>query len=128
MNLFCFLPFSFVLIAFVPMCNVWKLSCHIIWPHVLNGYGFTSRIYLIGFFLFFPVSGLSGTTETAQSQVSVGMGLLAGSTVMLLTVIWGSCVVVGRCDLRDSVAVDGTITKGFSLTGVQVFSTLYLAS
>uniref|UniRef100_A0A2N9J4Q0 EF-hand domain-containing protein n=1 Tax=Fagus sylvatica TaxID=28930 RepID=A0A2N9J4Q0_FAGSY len=33
------------------------------------------------------VSGLSGTTETAQSQVSIGMGLLAGSTVMLLTVL-----------------------------------------
>ncbi|KAK4486724.1 hypothetical protein RD792_006704 [Penstemon davidsonii] len=38
------------------------------------------------------VSGLSGTPDTAQSQVSVGMGLLAGSTVMLLTVIWGSGV------------------------------------
>ncbi|MBA0848799.1 hypothetical protein Goshw_007366 [Gossypium schwendimanii] len=57
------------------------------------------------------VSGLSGTAETAQSQVSVGMGLLAGSTVLLLTVIWGSCIIVGRCDLHDSVAIDGTNTK-----------------
>ncbi|GKV16430.1 hypothetical protein SLEP1_g27072 [Rubroshorea leprosula] len=71
------------------------------------------------------VSGLSGTTEEAQSQVSVGMGLLAGSTVMLLTAIWGSCVVVGRCDIRDSVAVDGTNPKGFSLTdGLVAFSYL----
>ena len=31
------------------------------------------------------VSGLSGSTEIAQSQVYVGMGLLAGSTVMLLS-------------------------------------------
>ncbi|KAK6919144.1 EF-hand domain [Dillenia turbinata] len=60
-------------------------------------------------------SGLSGSTETAQSQVSVGMGLLAGSTVMLLTLLWGSCVVVGKCDLVDSVAVDLKDTKGFSL-------------
>ncbi|KAI6690344.1 hypothetical protein NL676_027172 [Syzygium grande] len=68
------------------------------------------------------VSGLSGSTETAQSQVSVGMGLLAGSTVMLLTVIWGSCVLVGKCDLTDVpesglAAVDNVDTKGFSLTG-----------
>ncbi|PSR96389.1 Vacuolar cation/proton exchanger like [Actinidia chinensis var. chinensis] len=62
------------------------------------------------------VSGLSGTSETAQSQVSVGMGLLAGSTVMLLTLIWGTCVIVGKCDLQDSIAVDGKDTKGFSLT------------
>ncbi|KAA3485929.1 Vacuolar calcium ion transporter [Gossypium australe] len=66
------------------------------------------------------VSGLSGIAETAQDQVSIGMGLLAGSTVMLLTVIWGSCVVVGRCDLCDSVAVDGTTTKRFHLTEIGV--------
>ncbi|GLT48584.1 hypothetical protein SLA2020_222010 [Shorea laevis] len=71
------------------------------------------------------VSGLSGTAETAQSQVSIGMGLLAGSTVMLLTVIWGSCVVVGRCDLQYSVAVDGTNTKGFSLTGTGVSTDIW---
>ena len=64
------------------------------------------------------VSGLSGTTETAQSQVSIGMGLLAGSTVMLLTVLWGSCVIVGKCDLDGTVALDTTDTKGFSLTGM----------
>ena len=64
------------------------------------------------------VSGLSGTTETAQSQVSIGMGLLAGSTVMLLTVLWGSCVIVGKCDLDGTVALDAQNTKGFSLTGM----------
>jgi len=63
------------------------------------------------------VSGLSGDAATAQSQVSVGMGLLAGSTVMLLTVIWGTCTVVGKCDLRDSIAVNNQDTKGFHLKG-----------
>ncbi|CAL5393517.1 unnamed protein product [Camellia sinensis] len=63
------------------------------------------------------LSGLSGTKETAQSQVSVGMGLLAGSTVMLLTVIWGTCVIVGKCDLHDTIAINGKDTKKFSLTG-----------
>ncbi|PIN16031.1 hypothetical protein CDL12_11327 [Handroanthus impetiginosus] len=63
------------------------------------------------------VSGLSGSTETAQSQVSVGMGLLAGSTVMLLTVTWGTCLLVGKCDIENSLAIDSQDTKGFSLTG-----------
>jgi len=46
------------------------------------------------------------------------MGLLAGSTVMLLTLLWGSCVVVGKCDLlENSTATDGQDTKGFSLFG-----------
>ncbi|KAL2483573.1 sodium/calcium exchanger family protein/calcium-binding EF hand family protein [Forsythia ovata] len=63
------------------------------------------------------VSGLSGSTETAQSQVSVGMGLLAGSTVMLLTLVWGTCIIVGKCDMQNNVAIDLKDTKGFSLTG-----------
>ena len=63
------------------------------------------------------VSGLSGSSETAQDQVSVGMGLLAGSTVMLLTVIWGSCIIIGKCDLQNSIAIDNQDTKGFSLLG-----------
>ncbi|MED6121868.1 hypothetical protein PIB30_034101 [Stylosanthes scabra] len=61
-------------------------------------------------------SGLSGNKETAQSQVSVGMGLLAGSNVMLLTILWGSCLIVGRCDLENSVAIDDKDTKGFNLS------------
>lgn len=65
------------------------------------------------------MSGLSGSRETAQSQVVIGMGLLAGSTVMLLTVLWGSCIVVGKCDLSEnSTSVDLQDTKGFSLFGI----------
>ncbi|KQK03282.1 sodium/calcium exchanger NCL1 [Brachypodium distachyon] len=67
------------------------------------------------------VSGLSGTKETAQSQVLIGMGLLAGSTVFLLTLLWGTCVVVGKCDVGpNNVAIDSTDTKGFSLTGAGI--------
>jgi len=67
------------------------------------------------------VSGLSGSKEEAQSQVLIGMGLLAGSTVFLLTLLWGTCVVVGKCDLGPNrEAVDGTDTKGFSLTGIML--------
>lgn len=67
--------------------------------------------------LLLIVSGLSGSPETAQDQVSVGMGLLAGSTVMLLTVIWGTCIIIGKCDLQDSIALDNQDTKGINLLG-----------
>lgn len=56
----------------------------------------------------------------------MGMGLLAGSTVMLLTIIWGSCVIVGKCDLQDSVAKDLQDFNGFSLTGMRCLLTLLL--
>ncbi|KAG5388562.1 hypothetical protein IGI04_030103 [Brassica rapa subsp. trilocularis] len=32
------------------------------------------------------------------------MGLLAGSTVALLTIIWRTFTVVGKCDIRDTIA------------------------
>ncbi|XP_034701498.1 sodium/calcium exchanger NCL1-like [Vitis riparia] len=70
-------------------------------------------------------SGLSGSKETAQSQVSIGMGLLAGSTVMLLTILWGSCIIVGKCDIENSVATDLKDTRGFSLTGSGVSTDIW---
>ncbi|PRQ50080.1 hypothetical protein RchiOBHm_Chr2g0129111 [Rosa chinensis] len=68
-------------------------------------------------------SRLSGDTATAQSQVSVGMGLLAGSNVMLITILWGTCLLVAKCDLENSVAVVEKDTKRFGLTGSGVVST-----
>ena len=49
----------------------------------------------------------------------MGLGVLAGSTIMLLTVAWGGCLVAGRCDLSEKgTAVDRTLTKPFAETGV----------
>ncbi|GFZ05463.1 sodium/calcium exchanger family protein / calcium-binding EF hand family protein [Actinidia rufa] len=53
------------------------------------------------------------------------MGLLAGPTGMLLTIIWGTCVVVGKCDIENSVTIDGKDTKGCSLTGSGVSTDIY---
>ncbi|KAM1311231.1 hypothetical protein PS1_007711 [Malus domestica] len=53
------------------------------------------------------------------------MGLPDGSTVLILTLIWGSCVVVGKCDIRNSVVTDNKDTKGFSLTGIYVHCKLF---
>lgn len=70
------------------------------------------------------VSGLGGTQAEAQEQVLVGIGLLAGSIVMLLTVLWGSCLLLGRCDLEFEneklTAIDKTLTRPFDLKGTGV--------
>lgn len=46
------------------------------------------------------VSGL-GDPATAQNQISVGMGTLAGSTILLLTIAWGVSIIVGRTDIEE---------------------------
>eukprot|EP00930_Biecheleria_cincta_P011011 TRINITY_DN11347_c0_g1_i2.p1 TRINITY_DN11347_c0_g1~~TRINITY_DN11347_c0_g1_i2.p1 ORF type:complete len:585 (-),score=110.89 TRINITY_DN11347_c0_g1_i2:193-1947(-) len=43
----------------------------------------------------------SGLGPDAQNQVSVGVGALAGSTVMLLTLPWAIGVISGRVNLKD---------------------------
>lgn len=43
-------------------------------------------------------SGL-GPIAQAQEQLSVGVGTLAGSTIMLLTVSWSMCTMLGRVDV-----------------------------
>jgi hypothetical protein len=45
-------------------------------------------------------SGL-GSIDVAQESLSVGIGALAGSTIMLLTVPWGLSVFAGRVDIVD---------------------------
>ncbi|CAI5509723.1 unnamed protein product [Closterium sp. Naga37s-1] len=75
------------------------------------------------------VSGLGGSKEEAQEEVLVGMGVLAGSTVMILTVAWGGSLLCGRCDLEekqrsdgsvDLVARDKTLTRPWDLKGTGV--------
>ncbi|KAL5972831.1 hypothetical protein ACLOJK_039637 [Asimina triloba] len=68
-----------------------------------------------GLFLPVLVSGISGSKEAAQHQVSIGMGLLAGSIVVLLTLLWGTCIVVGASDYPSSVSL--AQRKQFFLTG-----------
>ncbi|KAK9078216.1 hypothetical protein SSX86_002273 [Deinandra increscens subsp. villosa] len=57
-----------------------------------------SAFQVLGFLpesLILLVSGLSNTKDVAQEYVLTGVGLLAGSATLLLTVIWGTCVIVG---------------------------------
>ncbi|CAL8462752.1 g2285 [Coccomyxa elongata] len=71
--------------------------------------------------LIIVVSGLGGTREEAEEQVSVGVGTLAGSTIMLLTIAWGGSLLVGRCDLNErGKAINKRLTKKYDVlhTGV----------
>ncbi|KAL6574056.1 hypothetical protein OROHE_001598 [Orobanche hederae] len=52
------------------------------------------------------VSALSGSVEAAQQRATLGMGLVAGTTVMLLTLIWGISVVLGSYDLSEAITTD----------------------
>eukprot|EP01112_Ceratiomyxa_fruticulosa_P012513 TRINITY_DN3468_c0_g2_i3.p1 TRINITY_DN3468_c0_g2~~TRINITY_DN3468_c0_g2_i3.p1 ORF type:complete len:305 (-),score=65.79 TRINITY_DN3468_c0_g2_i3:481-1395(-) len=55
------------------------------------------------------VSGISG--PNLQEQLAVGIGTLAGSTIMLLTFPWTACIILGRCDIRAGAAIDRVCSK-----------------
>uniref|UniRef100_A0A5B7A5G3 EF-hand domain-containing protein n=1 Tax=Davidia involucrata TaxID=16924 RepID=A0A5B7A5G3_DAVIN len=124
-NLFLIIVYGYLMfLAATYLSNGSELLLKILGPGIVGGL-FLPVLGALPDAMLILVSGLSGSTGTAQSQVSVGMGLLAGSTVMLLTVIWGTCVVVGKCDLQGSIATDGKDIKGFSLTGSGVSTDIW---
>lgn len=62
---------------------------------------------------------MTGSTETAETMAEMNMGLLAGSAIMLLTLVWGSVVAFGSHDLSVSQTSSNTENKkSFSLTGL----------
>jgi hypothetical protein len=56
---------------------------------------------------------VSGLGPDAQEQLSVGVGTLAGSTIMLLTIPWLGGLLIGRCDINPSSgdAIDKKCSK-----------------
>ncbi|KAG2683891.1 hypothetical protein I3760_10G055100 [Carya illinoinensis] len=66
--------------------------------------------------------GVTGSTSTIETLATMGMGLLAGSTIMLLTLVWASVVSFGSYDLSQpsSNSSDEENVKPFSLTGYGV--------
>jgi hypothetical protein len=54
----------------------------------------------------------SGLGADAQQQLSVGMGALAGSTIMLLTIPWFLSILAGRVDLDESGEAIYKVPKG----------------
>ncbi len=73
--------------------------------------------------LIILLSGLgSGTPEEIQAELSIGVGTLVGSTVMLLTVPWALGVYLGRRDLVNGVAKvkKPLLTQGFDMSNTGV--------
>uniref|UniRef100_A0A7S4JKE2 Sodium/calcium exchanger membrane region domain-containing protein n=1 Tax=Paramoeba aestuarina TaxID=180227 RepID=A0A7S4JKE2_9EUKA len=55
------------------------------------------------------VSGAFG--DDPQEQLAVGVGTLAGSTIMLLTIPYGIGMILARCDIMGGEAVDNVNTR-----------------
>ncbi|XP_031405177.1 sodium/calcium exchanger NCL2-like isoform X2 [Punica granatum] len=53
--------------------------------------------------LILIASGLLNSEETAQEYVVTGVGLLAGSSILLLTLLWGTCIVLGSRDFSSGM-------------------------
>ncbi|XP_042025365.1 sodium/calcium exchanger NCL-like isoform X2 [Salvia splendens] len=124
-NLFLILVYGYLMFTAATYLSAGsELLLEILGPGIVGGL-FLPILGALPDAMLILVSGMSGSVETAQSQVSVGMGLLAGSTVMLLTVIWGSCILVGKCDLQDNLAKDNQDTRAFSLTGSGVSTDIW---
>eukprot|EP00727_Mastigamoeba_balamuthi_P012109 m51a1_g7520 putative sodium calcium exchanger protein (583) ;mRNA; r:15418-17717 len=66
------------------------------------------------------VSICFGDDRTAREQITIGVGTLTGSTIMLLTVAWVAGLLAGRCDIVDGRSVDRRLTRKWSLlrTGI----------
>ncbi|KAF9588686.1 hypothetical protein IFM89_014562 [Coptis chinensis] len=116
-NLFLIIVYGYLMfLAASYLSTGSELFLEILGPGIVGGL-FLPMLGALPDALLILVSGLSGTKETAQGQVLVGMGLLAGSTVMLLTLLWGSCVLLGKTDIENSRVIDSQDTKKLSLTG-----------
>ncbi|XP_028077254.1 sodium/calcium exchanger NCL1-like [Camellia sinensis] len=102
-NLFLIIVYGYLMFfAAMNLSNGSELLLAILGPGIVGGL----LLPILGALpdaMLILVSGLSGTTENCSKSGLSWNGLLAGSTVMLLTVIWGTCVVVGKCDLQDSI-------------------------
>jgi Ca2+/Na+ antiporter len=59
-------------------------------------------------------SGIGGSKDHANKQIAVGMGTLAGSTIMLLTLPWLGSIILGRVDIVHGQGIDG-VTKKFTI-------------
>ncbi|XAR56498.1 hypothetical protein NMG60_11037015 [Bertholletia excelsa] len=68
--------------------------------------------------LLLVASGLLSSKDTAQEYVYTGVGLLAGSTILLLTLTWGTCVIFASHKLPPNHSYGAITDKETSLTAV----------
>ncbi|KAL2483574.1 sodium/calcium exchanger family protein/calcium-binding EF hand family protein [Forsythia ovata] len=53
--------------------------------------------------LILLASGLLSSKDVAEECVLTGVGLVAGSTILLLTVLWGTCVLLANQDISNQL-------------------------
>nr|CAD1842274.1 unnamed protein product [Ananas comosus var. bracteatus] len=117
-NLFLVLSYGFLMYkAATCLSSGSELLLQILGPGIVGGL-FLPILGALPDALLILVSGLSGSKETAQSQVLIGMGLLAGSTVMLLTVLWGFALLRASATFR--IILPQSIHKTKKGSGVSV--------
>ncbi|KZV38275.1 hypothetical protein F511_36510 [Dorcoceras hygrometricum] len=59
-------------------------------------------------------SGLLSSEEQAEEFVLTGVGLLAGSTILLLTLIWGTCIILSRQDFQEHLQNHSSDSKYYN--------------
>ncbi|KAI6687240.1 hypothetical protein NL676_024068 [Syzygium grande] len=64
--------------------------------------------------LILLASGLLNSEEVAQEYVVTGVGLLAGSSILLLTLLWGTCVLLGSREFCDGMERNTSNSSKFS--------------
>lgn len=61
--------------------------------------------------LILLASGLLSSRDVAEECVLTGVGLLAGSTILLLTVLWGTCVILANEDYSNQLKPNPSSTS-----------------
>ncbi|KAK9265349.1 hypothetical protein L1049_027218 [Liquidambar formosana] len=92
----------------------------ILGPSVFGASAFQVLGTLLESFILLASAQLN-TKEVAEEYVFTGVGLLAGSTILLLTVLWGTCVIVGSQNLSntsESDLSDGSDTRKETCSGI----------
>ncbi|KZV14068.1 hypothetical protein F511_44491 [Dorcoceras hygrometricum] len=64
--------------------------------------------------LILLASGLLSSEEQAEEFVLTGVGLLAGSTILLLTLIWGTCIILSRQDFQEHLQNHSSDSKYYN--------------
>ncbi|WOH05898.1 hypothetical protein DCAR_0625321 [Daucus carota subsp. sativus] len=69
--------------------------------------------------LILLASGLLSDNEKAQDYASTGLGLLAGTTIFLLTVVWGTCIIVGSTQSTSGLNSDPSNSSSSSQSKIK---------
>lgn len=51
-------------------------------------------------YIYFAVGGIASTESAAQDQVTFGVSMYAGTTLITLTLVWGLCIILNQERLR----------------------------